>query len=220
MLYLYHVNTFTYHELSSDILIGRTTGQLIFSDDGRMSGKHALISVHETNGQLSVLMEDLGSKNVSVVNRSQIPSFQKIKIKPLALMEVGSQQFILTENKSLSLDTLNAIMDHNMNKPIVKIEKDHTSNNLNVPSGALDPIAAKEKSLQNAEKELERYETNAKAELAKLDESREKLITAAKIKRAELSRAVTTLKNELDSAKAEKMDVENKMKKIINIKGI
>lgn len=216
MLYLYHVNTFAYHELKDEILIGRTSGQLVFSDDGRMSGKHALITAQEVNGQIVVQIEDQGSKNLSVVNRIQIPSFQKIRIKPLSLMEVGSQQFILTENKTMSLETLNEVMDHHMNKAIVKLEKERTSTNVNVPPIFQDPIQAKEKTLAGLEKEFQVFEQNARVELAKLDEAREKI----KTKRAELAKVITTLKHEVSVAKAEKTELENKKKKIINLKDI
>lgn len=220
MLYLYHVNAFAYHELKEQLLIGRTSGNLVFADDGRMSGKHAIISTQEVNGQVLVQIEDQGSKNLSVVNRIQIPSFQKIKIRPLSLLEIGSQQFILTENKTMSLETLNEVMDHHMNKVIVKIEKEKTSADINVPPPFQDPIVAKEKTLAALEKELLEMEKNARAELAKLDEAREKIMTTAKTKKFELSKEITTLKNEVHAAKAEKLELENKMKKIINLKDI
>jgi hypothetical protein len=220
LLYLYHVNTFAYHELKELFLIGRTTGNLVFADDGRMSGKHAIISVQDFNGQVIVQIEDQGSKNLSVVNRIQIPSFQKIRIKPLSLLEIGSQQFILTENKTMSIETLNAVMDRHMNKVIVKIEKEKTSADINVPPAFQDPIVTKEKTLAGLEKELQELEQNARAELAKLDEAREKIITATKTKKSELSKHITNLKNEVNAAKAEKNELEKKMKKIINLKDI
>lgn len=220
MLYLYHVNTFAYHELKDQFLIGRTSGDLIFADDGRMSGKHAVISINDVKGQLQIQIEDQGSKNLSVVNRIQIPSFQKIRIKALSLMEIGSQQFILTENKTMTLETLNEVMDHHMNRAIVKLEKDQTSTGVNLSPAFVDPIVAKEKSLASAEKELLQYETNAKAELARLDEAREKLITQIKSKRADMIKTVSSLKAEIQAAKAEKQEMENKLKKVINLKDI
>lgn len=220
MLYLYHVNTFAYHELKDQFLIGRTSGDMVFSDDGRMSGKHAVITIQEVKGQIQVQIEDQGSKNLSVVNRIQIPSFQKIRIKPLSLMEIGSQQFILTENKNMTLETLNEVLDHHMTRAIVKLEKDHTATGVNVPPAFVDPIVAKEKALASAEKELTQYETNAKAELARLDEAREKLMTQVKSKRTEMMKNVSTLRAEIQAAKAEKLEMENKIKKVINLKDI
>ena len=220
MLYLYHVNTFAYHELNDQLLIGRTAGNLVYNDDGRMSGKHAQISVHEKEGVLTVTIEDLGSKNLSVVNRIQIPSLQKVRIKPLSLLEIGSQQFILTENKTMSLETLNEVMDHHMNKAIVKIEKDKTATNINYEKSPEfeDPNIAKEKLLLAYEKELATMDQNNRVELAKLDEVREKFLTGAKAKRADLTKKMATLKREVDEAKALKTELENKKKKIINLK--
>ena len=220
MLYLYHVNTFAYHELKDEFLIGRTTGQLVFADDGRMSGKHAIITSQIVNGQALAQIEDQGSKNLSVVNRIQIPPHQKIRIKPLSLLEIGSQQFILTENKTMSLETLNEVMDHHMNKVIVKLEKEKTQTNMDVPPAFLDPIVAKEKKLEELEKELQILEQNARVELAKLDEAREKIITAAKSKKAILSKEITSIKTEVNAAKAEKQELEKKLKKVINIKDL
>ena len=220
MLYLYHVNTFAYHELKDEFHIGRTAGNLVFTDDGRMSGKHAVVTEQVVNGQTVVQIEDQGSKNLSVVNRIQIPPHQKIRIKPLSLLEIGSQQFILTENKSMSLETLNEVMDHHMNKVIVKLEKEKTQTNYDVPPVFLDPIIEKEKKLEGLEKELQILEQNARAELAKIDEAREKILTAAKTKKAVLSREIMTIKNEVMAAKTEKQELENKKKKIINLKDI
>ena len=220
MLYLYHVNTFAYHELKDSFLIGRTAGNLVFSDDGRMSGKHAIITSQLENGKILVQIEDQGSKNLSVVNRIQIPSFQKIRIKPLSLLEIGSQQFILTENKSMSLETLNGVMDHHMNKVVVKLEKENTDSVIQAPPVFQDPIVAKENSLASLEKDLQIMEQNARAELAKLDEAREKIMTTVKNKKLELMKVITVLKNEVNAAKAEKLELENKKKKIINLKDI
>lgn len=218
MLYLYHVNTFAYHELKDELLIGRTAGHLVFRDDGRMSGNHAVITSQVVNGQVVVQIEDQGSKNLSVVNRIQIPPHQKIRIKTLSLLEIGSQQFILTENKTMSLETLNEVMDHHMKKVIVKIEK--TKSNYEIAPVFLDPIVEKEKKLDRLEKKLQLLEQNLSTELAKLDEAKENILSAAKSKKAVLSQEIEMIKNEVTAAKAEKQEFENKKKKIINLKDI
>lgn len=228
MLYLYHVNMFSYQELHSQLTIGRTTGDMVFADDGRMSGKHAHISVEIQENGAHVFIEDLGSKNRTVVNRVEIPANQRIRIKNFALLEIGSQQFILTDNKTLSIQHLNEVMEHHMNKAVVKLEvSDRTKTGVRTPekpAAPVDEFSAKESLLLQLQKEMLNIETSAKAEIAKLDEQRERIITAAKTKRAELMTKAQALKTELDEKKAEaqriRAELEQKKKKIINLKDL
>ena len=224
MLYLYHVNMFSYQELHSLVTIGRTTGDLVFGEDGRMSGKHAQISVELQENATHVFIEDLGSKNRTVVNRVEIPANQKIRIKNFALLEVGSQQFILTDSKSLSIQQLNEVMEHHMTKAVVKLEiTDKTKTGVRSPERSVtieNPLAAKESLLLQLQKELVNLETVAKAELAKLDEQKEKIITAAKTKKSELMTKANAIKAELAEAQKLRAEMEQKKKKIINLKDL
>lgn len=228
MLYLYHVNTFSYQELHSQLTIGRTTGDLVFGEDSRMSGKHAQISVQQCDNSSQVFIEDLGSKNRTVINRVEIPAGQKIRLKNLALLEIGSQHFILTDSKSISLQHLNEIMEHHMTKAIVKLEVSDRPktglHSLEKDKTPVDDIASKEALLLQLLKELSGLEGNAKAELLKLEEQREKIITAARAKKVELSSRTQALKTEIEQQKAEaqrlRAEFEQKKKKIINLKDL
>lgn len=228
MLYLYHVNLFSYQELQSQLTIGRTTGDLVFGDDGKMSGKHAQITVEMQDSGPHIFIEDLGSKNRTVVNRAEIPANQKIRLKNLALLEVGSQQFILTDNKTLSIQHLNEVLENHMNKAVVKWEvAERTKTGLHAPEKVVNhqaEIKTKEPLLLQLQKEIVNLELNAKTELAKLEEQKEKIITAAKNRKAELTTRAQTLKAELEQHKAEaqriRAEFEQKKKKIINLKDL
>lgn len=209
MLYLYHVNTFSYHEVTGPLLIGRTNGDLVFNDDGRMSGKHAQFTIE---GE-ALFVEDLGSKNKTVINRSEIPAGQKLKLKNFTLLEVGSQQFILTDNKNLSIQQINDVMEHHISRPVVKLEKEMTKSNLKLqvppPDKKDDEIAAKEAILLQLQKEIQ---------------VQDKIILDAKAKSTELKARAQALKDEVDKHKAEvqriRTEMEQKKKKIINIKDL
>lgn len=215
MLYFYHVNTFAYHELKDQLTVGRTHGDLIFANDGRMSGRHAQVTVDRSGPQVAIVLEDLGSKNLTVVNRIQIPHNKKIRIKMNSLMEIGSQQFIVTENKTMTLETLNEIMDQHMSKAIVKLDKGTA---LGTIQPSEDPLVIQERLLDQAEKELATYEQNTQIEMVRIDQSKDRMLLALKAKRAEMSKKIETMKQNVFEEKKFKAESANKLKKIINIK--
>ncbi len=70
--------------LESPLEIGRTTGQLQYSDDPFMSGKHA--RVHRVRGQLT--LEDLGSTNGTFIRVRG-----EMELRPGDTVRIGSQLF-------------------------------------------------------------------------------------------------------------------------------
>lgn len=217
-MYLYHVNTFTYHELKDQIAIGRTNGDLIFETDHQMSGLHAMISLELKDGQGLVYIEDLNSKNLSVVNRLQIEPYTKTRIKIFSLLEIGAQHFILSDSEKIPLETLNKILDYNMKKPIVKVDREKTISRIsNIPEGI--DVPTKERHLAEAEKELQIVETNLHMELTRIEQARERLIMTSKNKKEDLTKRIAVMKIELETAQRLKAEYDNK-KKLINIKAI
>lgn len=216
MFYLYHVNTFAYFELKAELTVGRTSGDMVYNSDFQMSGCHATITIDSSKESPMVYIEDLGSKNPTVLNRTQIYPHVKMRVKTYSLLEIGAQQFILTETKSMSLDVLNKVMDHNMNRPVVKIDRDVTSS---IPSSSALDILGKTKLVQQAEEELMVLEQNAQAELMKLEQAKDKLMATVRSKKNELQKKLTVLKEDLENAHKLKAEVDNK-KKVINIKSI
>lgn len=117
MFYLYHINTFTYYDIKTDFIIGRTSGDIIIPDQ-RMSGQHAKITVEAD----SYFIEDLGSKNRTIINRTEIIPHEKVKLIKDSFLELGDQSFIMTDSKNLTVEEVNSIIDKNQTKQLMKAE--------------------------------------------------------------------------------------------------
>ena len=219
MFYLYHLNMFSYVELKPNFIIGRGQGDLVFADDQRMSGSHLKIT-YSSEDKLA-FVEDLGSKNKTVVNRIQIPANQKIRIKIFALIEAGSQQFILTDSKSLTIQNINEIMEHHLQKAIVKIDKEGTSSHINRVYQPSDEISAAEAEIQKLITEIDRSETTTKQQIQSLEEQKHLIIQTAQKKKNTLQQNLAKLQKELQEKKNNfekfRSEVEQKKKKVINL---
>ena len=191
-----------------------------------MSGKHAQITVEVKDGQKSVFIEDLGSKNRTSVNRVEIPPHQKTKLNLLCFIEIGAQAFVLTDSKDISIQDLNEAVDMHQKKQMKKLEEEKTKSLVKIlpEVNPYDEIKKKEASLIELQQEIVNIETNAKAEIQKLDEARAQIIASAKEQRAELTKRASTLKTEIEESKAHlekvRAELEQRKKKIINLKDI
>ena len=96
------MNQLKYYEIADQITIGRTTGEIICSEDGRMSGKHAQVTLDKVDIN-TVYIQDLGSKNRTIVGRAEIIPNIKIQLKMFCLIEVGDQQLVLTDNTNMNV---------------------------------------------------------------------------------------------------------------------
>lgn len=228
MFYLYHVNTFVFHEIKDQIIIGRTTGELVFNEDNNMSGKHAQVTLDSQNSS-SLMIEDLGSKNLTIVNRVQIPSLTPTKLNVHSVIEIGAQQFIVTDSNTMTLESLNSILETSKYRPVGNPLKDKTHTNLNlkpiqIPESFENRIAAKEKQLIDGASELKLFEEKTLQELAKIDNLKEKLLHQLKTKKLENAKLSLSLEKDIELLKEEaqkiRQEFEIKKKKVINLKDI
>ena len=227
MLYLYHVNNQQYYEITDQLTIGRTSGDIICPEDGRMSGKHAQVSVETLAGETSIYIQDLGSKNFTIVNRAEIRPKKIVKIKLFNFLEVGDQQFIVTDNKETKLIDLNEMISKYVNRSITKIDLEIIlPGRVDAPAevSAFELMQQKEAKILQLQKEMLTLEKSAKNDILKLDEAREKVIINAKAKKAEISKTIEELQLVVDKSKEEmlkvKAEIELKKKKIINLKDL
>lgn len=146
-IYLFHVNDWKYFEFTDGSIIGRTHGDLVYANDGNMSGKHARIHIKDVEGEKKVFVEDLSSKNGTLIDRGQIPAEKMIQIKLNSLLEVGSQRFILTERTDLKIEYVNTILNSNEERHAVKL---------------VDSKAFMEKYRQDAIQTVEKIESESK----------------------------------------------------------
>lgn len=229
MLYLYHVNNLAYFQIGDEINIGRTTGEIICAEDGRMSGKHAQITVERINNESQIYIQDLGSKNHTSVNREEIPPNQRFIINIYSLIEIGDQKFLVTGSNKINIQDLNDLIEKHLKRSLIALEKAEIKEISDSPNSLIEDFSfemnqRKEANIMKIQNEILQIEKTAKSELIKLEEAKEKLIKTAKAKKLELTKQMNSLKEEVDEAKLQmakiKAELELKKKKIINLKDI
>ena len=77
------------HDLVNGAVIGRTTGEMLFPLDIRMSGKHARITVDGSD----VYIEDLTSRNGVIINSKRIEAGKPVRIYPGDIIVMGNHTF-------------------------------------------------------------------------------------------------------------------------------
>jgi pSer/pThr/pTyr-binding forkhead associated (FHA) protein len=181
------------------MVIGRNTGDLQFSFDSRMSGKHAQIIVEEFGQQEVYYIIDLGSKNKTFVDRVEIIPNEKVRINSSTLIEAGDQQFIVTLSDRIELQDLTAIYNKKMKMPISKMnEVSRSGITLPPPIPELKEMVKKqsiEGDIKEIEQQILNLEKNVKNELAKYEEAKENLIASAKKTKIELMERLKKLKS-------------------------
>ncbi len=222
MLYLYHVSSMEYYELKEELSIGRTTGTLIYSNDLSMSGKHALITVETEGTKKSIYAQDLGSKNLIKVNRILIPANHKIKMGLLSLVEIGSQDFIVSDSNQLKPEVIRRVLEM-IDRPVQNVGTEHAQQVERDSIEVEDVISKKEAIFEGMKKELAGFEKRSKEELVKLNEIKE-VISQLKSRKEDIYQKMRELKIEIDVSKAERekirIELENKKMKIINLKDL
>jgi pSer/pThr/pTyr-binding forkhead associated (FHA) protein len=181
------------------MVIGRTTGDLQFSFDIRMSGRHAQIIEEEFGQQKVFYIIDLGSKNKTFVDRMEIVPNDKVRINSFTLIEIGDQHFIVTLSDTIERKDLTVIHDEKMKKPITKMnELSRSGITLPPPVPELKEMLKKsspEDEIKELELKILKLEENVKNELAKYEQAKEKLITTAKKTKIELLERLKKLKS-------------------------
>jgi pSer/pThr/pTyr-binding forkhead associated (FHA) protein len=227
LLYLCHINSQQYYEIREQITIGRTSGDIVCPEDGRMSGKHAQVSVETDGAENSIYVEDLGSKNFTIVNRAEIHPNQKTKIKIYNLLEIGDQQFVVTDTKEVKLNDLNEMIKRHLSRSILKINLEVVHPGPLAAPVEIPPfelLKIKEAQILQLQNDILLVEQGAESELLKLEEAKEKVIVKAKSKKAEMIKVISALQLAVERMKEEmlkvKAEIELKKKKIINLKDL
>ncbi len=213
-----------YYELLDSLVIGRNSGDIQFANDAKISGKHALINLDRDESTFKITITDLESKNKTLVNRSEIPPNKKIEIKYLNLIEIGEQQFVISETDNINLVFLNEMIKEQLNRPLSSISSNQKNDSLkqdNIFSNS-SLLADKENEIKILSNEISEIEKKTRLEIAALDNKKELLIKEAKSQISEISKQLKSLQLEVLSIKQEqdrlKADIEQKKKKIINLK--
>lgn len=122
-IYFYNVNSFEYISLKDGLTFGRNKADVVFEEDGRMSGLHGKVHVKlNADNSAQILIEDLNSKNRTSVDNIEIEPYQPQKLTKNCIVEMGNQRFILTEANNLDILFVNSLIEKLEAKPQVKLE--------------------------------------------------------------------------------------------------
>ena len=220
------MNELKYYEIADQLTIGRTTGEIICSEDGRMSGQHAQVTLEKVADMRTAYIQDLASKNRTIVSRAEIIPNQKIQLKMFCLIEVGDQQLVLTDNTNMNIQDVSEMIEKHLKKPIIKLETEELAPKAPIilEVNLFEQMQKKEERIAQIQKDITSIEQSARNELQKLEEAKEKIVIFAKAKKLELCNILTVLKIEVNETKVElarmKTEMEQKKKKIINLKDL
>ncbi len=96
LLYLHHVELGQRYPVSeSEVIIGRSSGDILFSKDERLSAKHCRIAYDTETSQL--MIQDLGSSNGTLVDGRILSPQKKYPIRDGTMISVGNQVFRCVE---------------------------------------------------------------------------------------------------------------------------
>ncbi len=213
-----------YYELLDSLVIGRNSGDIQFPNDVKISGKHALINLDRDESPFKITITDLESKNKTIVNRSEIPPNKNIEVKYLNLIEIGEQQFVISETDNINLLLLNEMIKEQLKRPLNSKSLNQKNDSLKQDNIFSNPdlITDKENEIKMISNEISEIENNTRLEVKALDNKKEALIKDAKSQILELTKQLKSLQLEVLSIKQEqdrlKADIEQKKKKIINLK--
>lgn len=117
-IYFYDVVGLAYIELKDGMTFGRSKGDVIFSDDTRMSSLH--LRIHLKDNLVSV--EDLNSKNRTMVDHTEIEPEKPVKLMKNSVVEAGDRRFLLTDLRSLDILKINELLERVENRPVIRLE--------------------------------------------------------------------------------------------------
>lgn len=121
-IYFYDVIGLSYIELVNGMTFGRSKGDVIFAEDTRMSSLHLKIHISGTKEAPLVSVEDLNSKNRTMVDHTEIEPEKPMKLMKNSVVEAGDRKFLLTENKSLDIHKINELLERVENRPMIRLE--------------------------------------------------------------------------------------------------
>lgn len=188
MAFLYHVRTNSYFTLKESFLIGRTTGDAVFGDDGMLSGQHLEIQIYDKGDIKEIFAFDKGSKNRSRIDNVEIFPHKKAILHQHSVIQAGEQIFIFSYTKNLSAAEVKTILEDNNGRPFVTLEK----------------VALFQKVFSGKRVEINQLESKKTAMTKELTEKKERLAHAQK----EAASLTENLKLEIE--KMERMAAEKK----------
>ena len=211
MIYLYHVNGLEYYELPDNFEVGRTQGSLIIDTDSLLSSRHIKIFQQQSENQILYFVEDLGSKNRSLLDRVELTPNSPVKVNPNSVLEIGSQKFIFTKNNRLQILEINEILDRNNEKIVSKIEgkklieelkgkmKTEVTNLIVMEEKYQNEIKSLESKILECQNKINEILERERLEYQKLEEQKKKIADQVQLKTNELKQLIVTVNNQIST---------------------
>lgn len=184
------------------MIFGRSDGTKTFPDDNKMSSEHCRF--HIINDE--VYVEDMNSKNRTVLDRMEIIPGKKIVIRLDSMLEVGSQRFILTD-RNLRLQDINGIVNEQTSHQITKLESLKLAMDLN------------DRNISDVEKMMgTQEELNAQIieKRVRIGDSQKRIIQLAKETEARLNELEAQKMEILSATSDEEKKLQDEMNKLAN----
>lgn len=121
-IFFYDVIGLSYIELTDGMTFGRSKGDVNFPDDTRMSSLHLKIHITGTKEAPLVSVEDLNSKNRTMVDRTEIEPEKPVKLMKNSVVEAGDRKFLLTEVKTLDIHKINDLLERVESRQVIRLE--------------------------------------------------------------------------------------------------
>lgn len=137
--YLHNKNTGKSHEINDVLVVGRSEGDLILSDNHFISSRHCQFTVKSG----SLYVQDLEAKNPLMVNGSRLKNSEKKNLKVGDKLHIGQELYIISSSSHESSDDSQTRV---LNINDLNLESEMTISDyakrffLIRPSGALDYI--------------------------------------------------------------------------------
>jgi pSer/pThr/pTyr-binding forkhead associated (FHA) protein len=222
MIYLFHVTGLNYYEIKGEFKIGRTQGDLVIGTDSLLSSLHVKIYPTEINSQIQIFVEDLGSKNKSMLNRTELTPNNPVKASINSVLEIGCQKFIFTKNNRLQILEINQILESNEQRIVTKIEGQKLIDDLKtkIKSELTNLVALEEKYKKEAanleakvlefQNLINQYLEKEKIEHEKLEEQKRKISFEIQNKASELKQNIASVHGEINSIQEKIQDIRSK----------
>lgn len=231
MKYLFHVNVINYIPVSGPITVGRVSGEVIIPDT-KLSSKHMSIHVENEYGETAYYLEDLGSKNRTILNRVEVQPGERKRLRLEGYIEAGNQQFIFTDKNNLSIEDINRIVDQNRAKQVKKLEGvqlmqdllnkklDEITRLQGEQSNHLEAVKQNEADIENLRQAIMQTRAEADEKLRALERERQRLNDLCNVTIQEFNNrieahnlAISDLKNKAIEAGLKAADVKAKLPK-------
>jgi hypothetical protein len=110
-VYFFHINTLSFIQVHNEMTIGRSPeAEFSVIDDDSLSGLHAKVQFKEEDGKVYLYLQDLDSKNGTIVDGQLLGDKFERKIFRSSYFKIGKQIFIVTKEENIDINMINNVI--------------------------------------------------------------------------------------------------------------